>query len=142
MSAFAATNQDRPLELSDLLRELVAQGRVDQDSAEQCLAIHGSPSTARPAGSGPARARMSGSIEGLSRDKCRTTKTAAGRFFGSARATLRSASTPPAEAPMTITRKCEEFVLDMLWLGGGGRVPAPASRPAAVRRVRLPAPAC
>ncbi|WP_332820440.1 GspE/PulE family protein [Pseudomonas sp.] len=39
MSAFAATNQDRPLELSDLLRELVAQGRVDQDSAEQCLAI-------------------------------------------------------------------------------------------------------
>ncbi|SFP04226.1 GspE/PulE family protein [Pseudomonas borbori] len=39
MSAFAATNQDRTLDLGDLLRELVAQGRVDQDSAEQCLAI-------------------------------------------------------------------------------------------------------
>ncbi|QLC73352.1 type II/IV secretion system protein [Pseudomonas sp. LPB0260] len=39
MSAFAPTTQDRVLELNDLLRELVGQGRVDQDSAEQCLAI-------------------------------------------------------------------------------------------------------
>ncbi|WPC05411.1 GspE/PulE family protein [Pseudomonas benzenivorans] len=39
MSAFATTTQDRVLELNDLLRELVAQGRLDQDSAEQCLAI-------------------------------------------------------------------------------------------------------
>ena len=30
---------DRPLELSDLLRELVASGRTDQETAEQCLAI-------------------------------------------------------------------------------------------------------
>jgi general secretion pathway protein E len=39
MSAFATTAQDRVLDLGDLLRELVAQGRVDQDAAEQCLAI-------------------------------------------------------------------------------------------------------
>ncbi|MDP3815628.1 GspE/PulE family protein [Pseudomonas sp.] len=39
MPAFAATDHDRPLELSDLLRELVTQGRVAQDSAEQCLTI-------------------------------------------------------------------------------------------------------
>ncbi|MGG6258698.1 GspE/PulE family protein [Stutzerimonas stutzeri] len=31
--------QDRPLDLADLLRELVAQGRVAQDSAEQCLTV-------------------------------------------------------------------------------------------------------
>ncbi|WP_296217527.1 GspE/PulE family protein [Pseudomonas sp. UBA2684] len=39
MSALASPTTDRPLDLNDLLRELVAQGRVDQDSAEQCLAI-------------------------------------------------------------------------------------------------------
>ena len=39
MSAFATTAQDRVLDLGDLLRELVAQGRVDQSAAEQCLAI-------------------------------------------------------------------------------------------------------
>ncbi|WP_457788613.1 GspE/PulE family protein [Pseudomonas sp. PL-6] len=39
MSAFATTAQDRVLDLGDLLRELVAQGRVGQDAAEQCLAI-------------------------------------------------------------------------------------------------------
>ncbi|MBM7063210.1 type II/IV secretion system protein [Pseudomonas sp. UL073] len=38
MSAFAAP-QDRPLDLADLLRELVALGRIAQDTAEQCLAI-------------------------------------------------------------------------------------------------------
>ncbi|MBU0918709.1 MAG: ATPase, T2SS/T4P/T4SS family [Pseudomonadota bacterium] len=32
-------SQDRPLDLNDLLRELVAQGRVAQDSAEQCLTV-------------------------------------------------------------------------------------------------------
>src|SRR5690606_7320474 len=30
---------DRPLDLNDLLRELVAQGRVAQETAEQCMAI-------------------------------------------------------------------------------------------------------
>ncbi|MBV2204498.1 MAG: type II/IV secretion system protein, partial [Pseudomonas sp.] len=39
MSAFAPSLADRPLDLNDLLRELVAQGRVDQESAEQCLAV-------------------------------------------------------------------------------------------------------
>src|SRR3990167_6804644 len=39
MSAITPPTADRTLDLSDLLRELVAQGRVDQDSAEQCLAI-------------------------------------------------------------------------------------------------------
>ena len=39
MTALGPPTQDRLLDLSDLLRELVAQGRVDQDNAEQCLAI-------------------------------------------------------------------------------------------------------
>jgi general secretion pathway protein E len=39
MSAFVSSTQDRQLELADLLRELVAQGRTSQDDAEQCLAI-------------------------------------------------------------------------------------------------------
>ncbi|WP_314018168.1 GspE/PulE family protein [Stutzerimonas degradans] len=39
MSAFAPSLADRPLDLNDLLRELVAQDRVDQESAEQCLAV-------------------------------------------------------------------------------------------------------
>ena len=39
MSAFASSAHDRQLELADLLRELVAQGRTNQDNAEQCLAI-------------------------------------------------------------------------------------------------------
>jgi general secretion pathway protein E len=47
MSAFASSTQDRPLDLSDLLRELVARGRVAQDSAEQCLAIRRSSSNAQ-----------------------------------------------------------------------------------------------
>ena len=47
MSAFASSTQDRPLDLSDLLRELVAKGRVAQDSAEQCLAIRRSSSNAQ-----------------------------------------------------------------------------------------------
>jgi len=38
MSSFAA-KPDRVLSLDDLLRELVAQGRVAQDSAEQCLTV-------------------------------------------------------------------------------------------------------
>ena len=37
MSAFTATAPDRVLDLGDLLRELVAHGRVDQDVAEQIL---------------------------------------------------------------------------------------------------------
>jgi general secretion pathway protein E len=39
MSAITSPTADRTLDLGDLLRELVARGRVDQDSAEQCLAI-------------------------------------------------------------------------------------------------------
>ena len=39
MSVLNAPTQDRPLDLNDLLRELVAQGRVAQDSAEQCLTV-------------------------------------------------------------------------------------------------------
>ncbi|MDO2217714.1 hypothetical protein, partial [Pseudomonas aeruginosa] len=36
MSVFAPAAQDRLLDLGDLLRELVAQGRVGQKQAEQC----------------------------------------------------------------------------------------------------------
>ncbi|MDF3193540.1 type II/IV secretion system protein [Pseudomonas sp. 1928-m] len=39
MSAFVSSAHDRQLDLGDLLRELVAQGRTNQDNAEQCLAI-------------------------------------------------------------------------------------------------------
>jgi general secretion pathway protein E len=39
MSVFVSTAHDRQLELADLLRELVAEGRTSQDIAEQCLAI-------------------------------------------------------------------------------------------------------
>ncbi|MBD2837203.1 Flp pilus assembly complex ATPase component TadA [Pseudomonas sp. JM0905a] len=39
MSAFASPAQDRWLDLNDLMRELVAQGRLSQDQAEHCLAI-------------------------------------------------------------------------------------------------------
>lgn len=39
MSAFAPSAQDRQLDLGDILRELVTQGRVAQDDAEQCVAI-------------------------------------------------------------------------------------------------------
>ncbi|MFS2124085.1 GspE/PulE family protein [Pseudomonas sp. Pseusp97] len=39
MSVFAPSAQDRLLDLGDILRELVTQGRVDQNDAEQCLAI-------------------------------------------------------------------------------------------------------
>jgi len=44
MSAFASQAQDRTLDLNDLLRELVAQGRVGQDTAEQLMAIRRSSS--------------------------------------------------------------------------------------------------
>ncbi|WP_462380614.1 type IV pilus assembly ATPase TfpB [Pseudomonas sp. Marseille-QA0892] len=39
MSAHPQAAPDRWLDLGEVLRELVAQGRVDQDIAEQCLAI-------------------------------------------------------------------------------------------------------
>ncbi|MFV3307126.1 GspE/PulE family protein [Pseudomonas sp. NY15181] len=39
MSAYAPSAQDRLLDLGDILRELVSQGRVAQDDAEQCMAI-------------------------------------------------------------------------------------------------------
>lgn len=39
MSAFAPSTADRLLDLNDLLRDLVAQGRLLQDTAEQCLTL-------------------------------------------------------------------------------------------------------
>ncbi|MGH8432943.1 MAG: GspE/PulE family protein [Pseudomonas sp.] len=45
MSAFASPAQDRTLDLNDLLRELVSQGRLAQETAEQCLAIRRSSNT-------------------------------------------------------------------------------------------------
>ncbi|GAB3375930.1 GspE/PulE family protein [Azotobacter armeniacus] len=39
MPSIASSTEDRWLDLGDLLRELVARGRIGQDSAEQCLAI-------------------------------------------------------------------------------------------------------
>ncbi|TBW34909.1 type II/IV secretion system protein [Azotobacter chroococcum] len=39
MPSIASSSEDRWLDLGDLLRALVAQGRIGQDSAEQCLAI-------------------------------------------------------------------------------------------------------
>ena len=39
MSSLSSNAPDRLLDLNDLLRELVAQGRIAQESAEQCLAI-------------------------------------------------------------------------------------------------------
>ncbi|MCU1718501.1 GspE/PulE family protein [Pseudomonas sp. 5P_3.1_Bac2] len=39
MSAFVASAHDRLLDLGDLLRELVSQGRLCQDNAEHCLAV-------------------------------------------------------------------------------------------------------
>ncbi|UVE17612.1 GspE/PulE family protein [Pseudomonas sp. LS44] len=39
MSVIASPTADRVLDLADLLRELVAQGAVEQETAEQCLAI-------------------------------------------------------------------------------------------------------
>ncbi|SEI56217.1 general secretion pathway protein E [Azotobacter beijerinckii] len=39
MPSIASSPEDRWLDLGDLLRELVARGRIGQDSAEQCLAI-------------------------------------------------------------------------------------------------------
>ncbi|CAE6949947.1 MULTISPECIES: GspE/PulE family protein [Pseudomonas] len=39
MSALSTPTQDRVLDLGDLLRDLVSQGRIDQDDAEKCLAI-------------------------------------------------------------------------------------------------------
>ncbi|EME01302.1 MULTISPECIES: GspE/PulE family protein [Stutzerimonas stutzeri subgroup] len=39
MSVLNSPTQDRPLDLADLLRELVTQGRIAQDSAEQCLTV-------------------------------------------------------------------------------------------------------
>ncbi|MNQ05151.1 Type II secretion system protein E [compost metagenome] len=39
MTALSTPAQDRWIDLNDLLRELVSQGRLEQDCAEQCLAI-------------------------------------------------------------------------------------------------------
>src|SRR5690606_29178167 len=39
MSVLASSNQDRWLDLNDLLRDLVAQGFIDQSSAEDALTL-------------------------------------------------------------------------------------------------------
>ena len=39
MSANASSAPDRLLDLNDLLRELVSQGRINQETAEQCMNI-------------------------------------------------------------------------------------------------------
>ena len=39
MSAIASPSADRWLDLSDVLRELVSQQRIDQQTAEQCLLL-------------------------------------------------------------------------------------------------------
>ena len=39
MSSLSPAAADRLLDLNELLRELVGQGRIAQESAEQCLAI-------------------------------------------------------------------------------------------------------
>src|SRR5690606_3809838 len=39
MSTLASAAQHRWLDLNDILRELVAQGRVSQESAEQCMVL-------------------------------------------------------------------------------------------------------
>ncbi|MBB2493968.1 GspE/PulE family protein [Aquipseudomonas ullengensis] len=47
MSALASPAQDRWLDLNDILRELVAQGRVSQENAEQCLMLRRSSGNAQ-----------------------------------------------------------------------------------------------
>ncbi len=47
MSALASPAQDRWLDLNDILRELVAQGRVSQENAEQCLMLRRGSSNAQ-----------------------------------------------------------------------------------------------
>src|ERR1700674_2845146 len=52
--------------------------------------------------SGPARHRSVGSALCLCAGICSTTKTAAGKWVGNACTSVFSASTPPAEAPITM----------------------------------------
>ena len=47
MSAFASPAQDRWLDLNDILRELVAQGRIAQEQAEQCMVLRRASSNAQ-----------------------------------------------------------------------------------------------
>src|SRR5437870_10194723 len=61
----------------------------------------GSPSRGCAAGNGPARERMRGSTLVLSSGKCIATKTGAAKSAGSSRTTRVTASTPPADAPIT-----------------------------------------
>src|SRR5438105_2867668 len=63
----------------------------------------GSPSRAWAASSGPARLSSSGSTLVAPLGRCTTTNTVAGSPAGRPRTTSRSTSTPPAEAPITIT---------------------------------------
>src|SRR3954454_17403560 len=62
-------------------------------------------SSACAAGRSPTRSRMAGSTLVAIAGTCRTTKTLAGRSAGSLAMILRSASTPPADAPTT-TMSC------------------------------------
>src|SRR5579872_432964 len=60
-----------------------------------------SPSRGWAAGSGPARSRISGRALWKPGARWRRTKTLAGRPGRNAATTVRRASTPPAEAPIT-----------------------------------------
>src|SRR5438552_13251859 len=60
------------------------------------------PSTGWRACSHPARLRISGSWLGLCAGICRTRKMAAGRSAGNEPTSVTRASTPPADAPITI----------------------------------------
>src|ERR1043165_7100049 len=60
-----------------------------------------SPSLASRAGRGPERPRICGRTDGVSAPTWSTTTTGAGKWGGSAPASFMSASTPPAEAPIT-----------------------------------------
>ena len=60
------------------------------------------PSVACVDGNGPLRANISGNLLTLHGARWRTTKTAAGKSGVNPATTFCNASTPPADAPMTI----------------------------------------
>src|SRR5205807_211512 len=71
-----------------------------------------SPSTGCAAGKADQRLRISGSRLGTSGGKWITTKTAAGRSAGKPPTSAETASTPPVEAPTTMT-SCPDIALTL-----------------------------
>src|SRR4051794_7879561 len=88
------------------------------------------PWTATSAGRMPARARMAARTLLPDGARCRTTATAAGRSSGSARTIVVRASTPPAEAPMTISERGSD---------AGAICPGNYADPEPMARAALPA---